>query len=63
MVFTPHPDSLTVGQKTLDDFEVEFGGMNYGFQINGILGMDFLLKASAVVDLGNLSLIFGEQYR
>lgn len=33
---------------SLDGFEVEIGGMDYGFEIGGILGMDFLRKAGAV---------------
>jgi hypothetical protein len=40
------------------DFEIEVGGMDYGFEINGILGMDFLLRAGAILNLRELSLEF-----
>jgi hypothetical protein len=32
--------------------------MDYGFEIQGILGMDFLLQAGAIIDLGELNLRF-----
>jgi hypothetical protein len=34
-----------------DDFKIEVGAMNYGFEIYGILGVNFLIRAGAVVDL------------
>jgi predicted aspartyl protease len=58
VVFTRRLDSIQVGQKNLEQFETEFGAMEYGFQINGILGMDFLLKANASINLNDLSLNF-----
>lgn len=58
VVFTRRLDSLRVGQITLAGFEVEFGGMEYGFQIHGILGMDFLLEARAILNLSNLTVDF-----
>jgi hypothetical protein len=32
--------------------------MDYGFEIGGILGMDFLRAAGATIDLHNLTLAF-----
>jgi predicted aspartyl protease len=58
VVFTRRLELIKVGQMTLVNFEAEFGGMEYGFQINGILGMDFLLEERAIVDLGHLSFDF-----
>ena len=34
--------------------------MDYGFEINGILGMDFLLCAGAIINLRAKSLEFAE---
>jgi len=34
--------------------------MDYGFEINGILGMDFLMKAGAVIDLQDLQIDFSD---
>jgi hypothetical protein len=47
-----------VGDRALNGFEVEIGGMDYGFEINGILGMDFLTQAGAVLDLSDLTIDF-----
>jgi hypothetical protein len=55
-VFTRHIDKLEVGDLQAIDFEIEIGAVNYGFAINGILGMDFLVEAAAVIDLGHLEL-------
>jgi hypothetical protein len=36
------------------DFEIEVGAMDYGFPADGILGLDFLLRAGALIDLRQL---------
>jgi predicted aspartyl protease len=59
-VFTRQVEYLSVGQRRVLDFEIEVGGMDYGFEINGILGMDFLLRAGAILDLQELSLEFSD---
>lgn len=38
------------------DFQVEIGWMDYGFSLQGIVGLDFLLKTRAVIDLADLEL-------
>ena len=40
--------------------EVEIGAMDYGFSINGILGMDFLRAAGAILNLRDLTMSFLE---
>ncbi|MGD9317948.1 MAG: retropepsin-like aspartic protease [Anaerolineae bacterium] len=57
-VFTRQVEHLRIGQQRIADFEIEVGGMDYGFEIQGILGMDFLLQAGAIIDLGELNLRF-----
>jgi len=57
-VFVRRVDRLAIGEQGLDDFDVEIGEMDYGFEIGGILGMDFLRAANAVIDLGTLSIRF-----
>lgn len=42
----------------ITDFEVNVGAMDYGMDLNGILGMDFLLTAGAVINLSTLNLTF-----
>jgi hypothetical protein len=34
--------------------------MDYGFEINGVLGMDFLVRTGAVIDLQELELRFSK---
>jgi hypothetical protein len=55
-VFTKRVDSLALGELQVNDFEVEVGAMEYGFDIEGIVGMDFLLQAGAVIDLAQLEI-------
>lgn len=38
--------------------EIEIGAMDYGFPINGILGMDLLIQTRAVIDLNHLVVEF-----
>ena len=57
-VFIRRIERLRIGQREVTDFEVEVGGMDYGFEIQGILGMDFLLRSGAIVNLRDLSLEF-----
>lgn len=58
VVFTREVERVRVGHRALAPFEIEVGGMDYGFEINGILGMDFLLGANAFIDLHRLQLGF-----
>jgi hypothetical protein len=57
-VFSRPVDYIQVGERQLPQFEIEVGGMDYGFDIQGILGMDFLRQARAVLNLDELSLDF-----
>jgi len=58
VVFTRKIDELNVGTFTTKQFEIEIGGMDYGFNIQGILGMDFLISAGANIDLNKLKIEF-----
>ena len=55
-VFVRRIDSLVIGELEVKDFEVEFGVMDYGFEIEGIVGMDFLTQSGVVIDLAQLEL-------
>ena len=41
LVITKTVDRIQIGDLFVEDFTIEVGGMNYGFDINGIIGMDF----------------------
>ena len=58
VVFTRRIDHLRVGECSIADFEIEVGGMDYGFKINGILGMDFLTRAGAIINLREMRIEF-----
>lgn len=46
--------SIALGDLTLHNFKIEVGVMDYGFEINGILGMDFMKKVGAVINLDEM---------
>lgn len=58
VVFSRTVDFLKVGGQTISDFQVEIGGMDYGFEINGILGMDFLICSGAIINIKSMDLQF-----
>lgn len=58
-VFTRNIDSLALGNHKLENFTIEIGGMDYGFEINGILGMDALIQVGAIINLREMKIEFG----
>jgi hypothetical protein len=56
LVFTRRIDRLEIAGRGTGDFEAEIGGMDYGFAINGILGMDFLRRIGAILNLHDLTI-------
>ncbi|WP_157323717.1 retropepsin-like aspartic protease [Paenibacillus anseongensis] len=50
VVYSKYFDFVRTGESSLDGFEVEIGEMNYGMEINGILGFDFIRSAGLVID-------------
>ncbi len=57
-VFSRLIDSISISGQELDSVELEFGGLDYGFQMNGILGLDVLMRMGAVLDLKYLTVKF-----
>lgn len=55
-VFSKNVDLLSVGHLQVSNFTVEFGAMRYGFALDGIVGLDFLLETGAVIDLMQLDI-------
>ena len=53
-VFAKKVDRLSLGELQGNDFEIEVGAMDYGLEIDGIVGMDFLTRVGAVIDLAKL---------
>lgn len=53
-VYKKDVDSIILGDLELDNFKIEVWVMDYGFEINGILGMDFMKKVGAVINLAEM---------
>jgi hypothetical protein len=47
-------DFVEIGDLRAAPMAIEMGAVDYGFLINGIVGLDFLLKADAGIDLPKL---------
>ena len=58
VVFSRQVDYLKIGECSIADFEIEVGFMDYGFEINGILGMDILSRAGAIINLKEMRIVF-----
>jgi hypothetical protein len=58
VVFARQVDQLHIGPVSLADIEIEVGGLDYGFELNGILGVDLLRRSQAVIDVAALELTF-----
>lgn len=52
-------DEVSLGDFSVNDFKVEIGVMDYGFDINGIVGVNFLKEINALIDLKEM-IIKGE---
>lgn len=57
-VFSRRVDAIAMEGHEAASVEIEFGALDYGFTMNGILGLDVLLRAGAVLDLANLTIEF-----
>ena len=44
-------NKITLGAIVIEDLKIDVGAMDYGFDIKVILGMDFLIKAKAIIDI------------
>jgi hypothetical protein len=56
-VITKQIDRLYLDGLQVTDFNIEIGAMDYGVEMNGILGLDFLLQAKAHIDLEELEIL------
>ncbi|MGL5066478.1 MAG: retropepsin-like aspartic protease [Sarcina sp.] len=55
-VYKKSIDKIGLGELFVENLKVEIGVMDYGFEINGILGIDFLQAINAVIDLNELTI-------
>ncbi|MDQ0172772.1 retropepsin-like aspartic protease [Paenibacillus tundrae] len=55
-VYTKLLDSITVDGALLHNFEIEIGNMDYGLELDGILGFNFMSQTGAVIDANDMEL-------
>lgn len=53
-VFTKRIQKLVLGEMHLVDLEIEIGAMDYFLDLDGIIGLDFLLPAKAIIDFARM---------
>ena len=59
-VYKKDIDSIALGTLKLDNFKIEVGVMDYGFEINGILGMNFMKAVGATINLDKMEVARGK---
>jgi len=55
-VYSKRIDSIRIGEKEAVNFPLEIGAMNYGFDLNGIIGLDLLQHVKAIINIDQLTL-------
>ncbi|MFB5763954.1 retropepsin-like aspartic protease [Paenibacillus medicaginis] len=50
-VYEKKVDHVRMGESSLPGFTIQIGAMDYGFDMYGIIGADFLLSVGAVIDM------------
>ncbi len=63
VVFRRALDYLQLGDFRVFECEIDIGGMDYGFEMNGILGMNALMRAEALIDLRDKEIGFQRNSR
>jgi predicted aspartyl protease len=58
-VYRKNIDKIKFGDFEIENFMIEVGIMDYDFEINGILGMNFLKKVGAIIDLDKMAVYKG----
>jgi hypothetical protein len=53
-VVTKRVESITVGSLAVTNHAIELGALEYGFELHGILGRDFLSRSEAQIDLQSM---------
>lgn len=61
-VYTKLLDSITVDGTTLREFQIEIGNMDYGLEIDGILGFNFIKQAGIVINANVMELSIDKEY-
>mgnify|MGYP000953349239 CR=1 FL=1 len=57
-VFSKTINSIKIGEKSEGIFTIEIGAMDYGFDLDGIIGLDLLQQVKAIINLDKLIIEF-----
>lgn len=55
-VYSKSIDAIKIGTKEVINFPLEFGAMDYGFNLEGIIGLDLLQQVRAIINIDKLTL-------
>lgn len=55
-VYSKTVDSVKIGDIQTEGFDLEIGAMNYGFDLDGIIGLDLLQQLKSVINIDELRL-------
>lgn len=55
-VFEKIINRINLGNSVISNFIIEVGAMDYGFEIDGVIGMNFLKVMGAIIDLDKIAI-------
>lgn len=55
-VYSKTVDAIRIGFMHTEDFALEIGAMNYGFDLDGIIGLDLLQQLKAIINIDELTI-------
>ncbi|TCP19141.1 aspartyl protease [Scopulibacillus darangshiensis] len=55
-VYSKTVDSVRIGDMQTKDFAIEIGAMNYGFDLEGKIGLDLLQRLKVVINVNKLTI-------
>lgn len=59
-VYTKTMDKVVIGSMVSDNFQIEVGKMDYGIDIDGIIGFNFMQSVGMTIDTKKLRLRLGQ---
>ncbi|GAA0322125.1 hypothetical protein GCM10008931_11970 [Oceanobacillus oncorhynchi subsp. oncorhynchi] len=60
-VYSKTVDIVKIGDMSVRKFVLEIGAMNYGFELDGIIGLDLLRQMKAIINIDELTLMSNSQ--
>lgn len=57
MVYSKMLDYVQIGPMKAEQIQIEIGAMNYGFHLEGIIGLDLLKRMKVLINIDKLFLI------